>query len=412
MKIFQNVFVSNTISLYLMNLVRILLPLVTIPYLARVFSTEVYGLVVYSKALMSYAQLFIDFGFLLSATRSIVLAADDKNKINKIVGDTLVEKTILSVMVIVFFVLLLPHLPILTGFDLFIWLSIFAVLSNVFILDFLFRGLELMHYVAVPYVIAKIISTIFTLLLIKHDSQLLLLPILDIIGNAAAILFSWHYKNKYGIRIVFSNAHIWIADLKESFIFFLSNFSTTIFGAFTTLIAGSYLPLNQLAYWGICMQLLSAAKALYSPITNSLYTQLIKSRDIKLVKRIAKFMGVPMLIGTAVVFSQSNAIMWIIGGEKYSVAGIYLIMLLPAFVFSFYSMLYGWPVLGAINKIGLTTSTTVVTSIIHSLLLIALIALNQFNLTNLACTCSISEGILFFLRYGIYWKDRKLFFTK
>ena len=88
---------NNTFSLYAMNIVKLIFPLLTLPYLTRILSTETYGVVTYVKSLIVYVQLFLDFGFLLSATKNIVVAKNNKKKINSIIGNTLFEKIILGV---------------------------------------------------------------------------------------------------------------------------------------------------------------------------------------------------------------------------------------------------------------------------------------------------------------------------
>lgn len=103
-------FVINVFSLYILVIVRLIFPLLTLPYLTRILSIEAYGLTVYVKSLMVYVQLLIDFGFLLSATKKIVLCRDDKQQIGRVVGDTLVEKIILGaiasavIFIIMFFI--------------------------------------------------------------------------------------------------------------------------------------------------------------------------------------------------------------------------------------------------------------------------------------------------------------------
>ena len=203
------------------------------------------------------------------------------------------------------------------------------------------------------------------------------------------------------IKISFSKPNKWLTDLKTSGIYFISNFATTVFGALTTLIAGFYLSLSDIAAWGICMQILSAAKSLYNPIANSLYPHMIKEKDIKLIHRINKFMFIPMFLGIIVVIFGAESVMNIIGGNKYIIAGNALRALLPAFVFSFYSMIYGWPVLGAIGMVKETSTTTVIASIIQILALILLILLNSFTLLGIAVCCSLSETALFFIRLFI-----------
>ena len=72
-----------------MNIAKMLFPLLTLPYLTRVLSTDCYGSVVYVKSVTTYLQLLVDFGFVLSATKSIVQAREDRARQERIMGDVL-----------------------------------------------------------------------------------------------------------------------------------------------------------------------------------------------------------------------------------------------------------------------------------------------------------------------------------
>lgn len=409
MKSDKILFFKNTFSLYLMNIVKLFFPLLTLPYLTRVLSTEIYGVVTYVKSLITYVLLIIDFGFLLSTTKEIVNTSNDKSKIGKIVGDTIIEKTILAILASIIYLIIIFWVPIMKEYWIFSLLYLIATLGNIFIFDFLFRGIEKMNLIAIPYTISKTIVTLLTFVIIKSDDNLLFIPILELIGNIVSAVFSFAFVKKLKIYISFSNFKKWIKDLKESSIYFMSNFATTVFGALTTVIAGFYISIDKIAYWGICMQILSAAKSLYNPITNSLYPFMIRKKDIKFIKKISLLMVIPMLIGSAIVIFGGEYIMTVIGGDKYSEAGKILKYLLPAFIFSFYSMLYGWPVLGSIGKVKETTASTIIASIVQIFGFAILIFAKRFNLDGLAICCSVSETFLFIIRYNIYLKNKNEF---
>ena len=412
MKNEKKVLAKNTISLYVMNIVKLLFPLATLSYLTRVLSTSTYGSVTYIKSLIVYVQLFLDFGFLLSATKNIVKANNDKDKIGSIVGNTIFEKVILGLGTSIIYILACLLIPIINGNLLFAVIYLFATLFSILILDFLYRGIEKMHYVAIPYIVSKTICLIFTFILVKNDGDILFIPLLELIGNFAAAIISLLLLKKVKIAINFRNTNKCFEDIKESSIYFISNFATTIFGALTTIVAGFYVSTENIAFWGICMQLLSAAKALYNPLTNSLYPYMLRKKDIKFVNKMAILMIIPMVIGIYLIVFQNELILGLIGGEKYKTAGYILIYLLPAFVFSFYSMLYGWPVLGAINKVNETSFSTVFASVFQIIGLLIIGLLHLFNLKTLAICCSVTEFILFTIRIIIVKKNSKLFILK
>ena len=406
----KNKLLSNTIYLYILTIVKMIFPLVTLPYLTRILSVETYGSVAYVKSYMSYVQLVLDFGFLLSATKNIAVAkGKDDTRIEYIVGDTLAEKVILLFAAAVVTLFASISIPILYANQTFLWMYFLAIAITILIPDFLYRGIERMECVTIPYTAAKIIAIILTLILIKDDSDLLLIPVFEIISNAVAVLISFLLLKKLDIRIRFSNIKIWLRDLKESAVYFISNFATTVFGALTTIIVGILLNETDVAYWSVCMQIVSAAKSLYAPISNSIYPYMVTNRDLKLVAKIRNLMTIPIVIGSVIVIFFGKQIMLIIGGENYGYAGYILKLLLPVIVASFYSMLYGWPVLGAIGKVQQTTISTIVAAVIQVGGIIIIYCLGLFNLVSLALCCGISEIMLLVIRYGIFLQNKKSF---
>lgn len=409
MKNDKKIFLKNTFYLYAMNIIKLFFPLLTLPYLTRVLSTSVYGTVTYVKAIIVYVQLVLDFGFMLSATKNIVNAKSDESIINRIIGNTIAEKAILSALVSIVYFILIFFIPIMSVNKIFCILYLLSVLSTIFILDFLYRGIEKMKYVAIPYIISKTITTILTFVLVSCDDDLILIPLLDLIGNFIAAVLSLVFLKKVNYHIFFSNFSVWISDIKDSFVYFISNFATTIFGALTTIVAGIYISTEQIAFWGICMQILSAAKSLYNPITNSIYPYMLRNKDIKIIYKTSYLMLIPMILGTLFVIFFGNQFMSIIGGIKYYDAGNVLKLLLPSFIFSFYSMLFGWPVLGSVGKEKETSISTIVASLVQLAGFAFLAVFNSFTLYNLAICCSISEVALFVIRYCIFFNNRSEF---
>ncbi len=406
----NNKLLSNTMYLYLLTIVKMLFPLVTLPYLTRILSVDAYGSVAYIKSYMSYVQLVIDFGFLLSATKDIALVkGKNDEKIPYIVGDTFVEKTILLILSAGVTAVVSLFIPILRENQLFTWLYFIAVGLTIFLPDYLYRGIERMECVTIPFTASKAVSIILTLVLIKNDSDLILIPIFEIVSNLIAVIISLSLLKKLNIAVKITGLKKWIADLKASAVYFLSNFATTVFGALTTLIVGVLLNEEDVAYWSVCMQIVSAAKAMYTPIANSIYPHMVTNKDLKLVRKIRNLMTIPMVIGTIAVMVFGEDIMVIIGGENYEYAGTILKFLLPVIVVSFYSMLYGWPVLGAINKVKQTTVSTVIAAVIQIIGILLIYVCSSFNLISLAICCCVSEIALLIIRLIIFKRNRELF---
>ena len=72
----------------------LILPLVTTPYLARVLGAETIGVYTYTYAILSYFILFGSLGISLYANREVAYVRDDKQKRNKLFWELAIFKII------------------------------------------------------------------------------------------------------------------------------------------------------------------------------------------------------------------------------------------------------------------------------------------------------------------------------
>ena len=127
--------------LYIMNIAKLVFPLITLPYLTRVLSVDCYGVVSYVKATMVYAQLVIDFGFMLSGVKAIAETREDMNKVGVITGNIVTAKGMLALAAFAFIIAAAFLIEILRDNMLYTILAFIPILLSIFLLEFLFRGL-------------------------------------------------------------------------------------------------------------------------------------------------------------------------------------------------------------------------------------------------------------------------------
>lgn len=401
--------VNNTIMLMIFNIAKIVFPFITLPYLTRILTTDSYGIVAYVKTVMSYMQIFVDFGFVLSATKDIVKCRENKNEMERVIGDTMVARVILGGLGFVVVLILSLALPILRTNILYTMLSYVAVFLSIFLMDFLFRGLERMHVITIRFIVMKIISTIFTFVLIKGDQNLILIPILDIVSTLVAILMVWYEIGKMQLKLKFSGIKKVISTLKDSFVYFLSNVAATSLNALSTIIIGIYTSPTEVAYWSLCMQIIGSITACYNPISDGIYPEMIKTKNTAIIKKVLKIFMPIVLAGCIFSYFFANIGFMILGGEKYSNAVPVFRLLIPTLFFGFPAIIFGWPTLGAIGKAKETTVTTIIAISIYIIYIVGLIVTKSFTITNIAIGRSITEMVLFGTRYWFYRKYKSLF---
>lgn len=397
---------KNTAMLYLMNIAKMVFPLLTLPYLTRVLSVPTYGVVTYVKAVMQYMQLLLAFGFSLSATKEVVNANLNKEKISQILGDVQVAKLILTGCAGAALVVLTGVIQILRENILFVALSFLNVVIMEMLADFLFRGVDRMQVLTVRFVVSKLISTACTFLFIKNDSHLLLIPIFDCLGSAAALVMVLVELKKMEIRMKPTGIRESLRMLKESATYFASEMATTAFGALNTLLIGIYVDATQVAYWGLVMQLVGAVNSMYTPITSGIYPSMIRTKSLGFIRKVLMIFMPIVTVGCLICYFGADLILLIVGGAQYTQAVPVFRCMIPVLFFSFAAMLFGWPTLGAIGKTKETTMTTVITAVVQVAGLVLLIAIGRFTLIHIALLRGATELLMLSLRLSVCYRYR------
>lgn len=409
MKQIEHSITKNTVMLYLMTIAKIILPLVLLPYLTRVLSKEAYGVVSYVKAVMQYMQLFVDFGFMLSATKDIVLLRHDKTRLSQEVSEVLYARIILVVISFFILCITIDSFTVLSDNILFTLLSFIPVALSCFFMDFLFRGLEEMHILTIRFITMRGMSTLLSFFVIKSSSDLLWIPILEIIGSlfaCALVYFELEKRMIYICRVNFTSAFI---KIRESAVYFFSDMASTTFSILNTVLIGVYFTLEQIADWSVALQIVSGIQTLYSPIIGAIYPHMVRTKDLRIIKKCLYFVMPLIVIGCILLSLLSNNVLQIIGGVKYTSASPLVLSFIPLLLFSFPAMLFGWPCLGAINKQTETTITTIMTSIVQLSGMFILISYNYMKIEYIIILRNFTEFFLLAFRMYFVVKFKSLF---
>lgn len=405
----KNKIAVNTAMLFLMNIAKLVFPFLTLPYLTRVLSVSGYATVSYVKTTMQYMQMIVDFGFMLSASTAIVNAAGNKKTISEYVSNTILAKLLLTAVSFVVLCAMCTFIPLLRENLLYTFLSFVTVALSSFLVDYLFRGLEQMQEITFRFVLMKGLATVLTFVFVHSDTDVLWIPILDIIGTVVSLVLVWLRVKKYEIVLVTPNISAAWAQLKESFRYFVSDIATTAFGALNTMLIGILLTTDQIALWSVALQIISAVQVMYTPITNGIHPEMVRSKSLSLIKKTCKIFLPIVVVGCIALFFLANIAIIIVGGEKYLPAVPVLRLLIPVLLFSFPGMVIGWPALGAVGRVKETTTTTIISAVFQCVGLVLLIVANQFTLVNIAILRCLTELVLLVARALYCWRYRSEF---
>lgn len=386
---------GNLVAQYGLQAAKYIIPFLTLPYLARVLGADSYAVRAYVLSLMTFVNVFLDCGFNLSATKDVVQSRDEMKAVNRVVGSVMLSKAILILTGAIAVAALTWFLPILRDNALYTALAYCAVALNSLCPDFIYIGYERMGPLTTRYIASKTVCLLLTFLLIRSPNELILVPLLDIITSLIAFCWTWvGIKRRFGVRCAFVNPKSSLAALRKSILYFASNASSSVHNSFLTLIIGiAMADQSEVAYWSLMITAITAAQSLYSPIGNALYPHMLARKNMRLMERIL-LIAIPVVtLGCILFWFMSDLIMLVLGGSEYVGTGSLLQLLTPVLWFSFFGMLFGWPVLGSRNRVRQMTLSTATGALVAIVMSVTLCFAGVLDLWTAVAVRVLSEAV-------------------
>lgn len=409
----KGVLLKNTIMLYIMQFSTYLLSFIVVPYETRVLGPTYFGKLGVATAIMVYFQLVIDFGFLLSATEDVSRHREDKGYVAKVLTAVSIDKLFLTAGSVIALLILCQVLPSWQDDRAFYLLFLIATAVNSMIPDYLYRGLEQMTAITVRTVAIKAFFTVMIVLLLKRPDQYCIIPILNIIGNTAALLGVYlHLDRQMDIRFVPCRPRDVWDSFRRSSTFFYSRIATSVYTASNTVILSVISAGSSIGYYSLADKLVTTAKSGLSPISDSLYPYMTKNRDFKLVWRILKIIMPVIVGGCAVVFIFARPLCQIVFGAEYGDAAPVLRAMLPVVVVILPSYILGFPTLSAMGLSKYANYSVVFGSALHVFNLLVLYFTGHMNMVTLGALVSVAEIAILLFRVTVIWKNRALLQVK
>lgn len=398
---------KNTFWLAIFQLAKMVFPFLILPILTRRLSVETYGNLTFIKTVMNFLQIFLDFGFMLSATKEIAKIKNDTNKIQQIMADTLLARLLLGSIGFLLIIILSFFFPILGHNFLFTITSYLTVFLSIFLFDFLFRGLEIIHVMTIRFIIMKTISFLLTIFFVRQDHQIILIPLFDILSSVIAIILVAFELQKRNFRLIRPKLKSSIYSLKISLIYFLSDVSATAFNAISTIIIGLVFSSTEVALFGVSIQIIGAIQALLGQLSSGIYPIMVRQKSREFIQQIFQKTIPLVLLFTGLIIILLPLALQVLAGDKYAAAHPIIQILAITIFFSFINTLLGWPTLGVINQQNKVTLSTIISTVFNLISLILLYLSSNLNLYSVAITRVITEIILFCIRLYYYKKYRQ-----
>jgi PST family polysaccharide transporter len=289
--------VRNALLLYVVQFSGYIIPLITLPYLSHILTTEKFGLVAFGQSFAWYFVILTEYGFNLTATREIAANQQTPEDVSRVFSAVMLAKLFLTIVGFVILVVAVGATPALRPYWLLFLISFAAVIGNLLFPLWLYQGLQKMEHVAIRDFAAKLISIAALFLFVHSDRDYLFAAGAQsggflLAGIVGLITVPWKLRVPFhwpGVRAVKDElTRGWPAFVSLA----ISAFSTVT----NQFILGLKGPASEVAYFAASNRIISAMRMMVSPISAAVYphaSQKAADSEAKVILFVRKY-AVPL----------------------------------------------------------------------------------------------------------------------
>jgi len=316
---------QNLLALYGVQFANYLLPLVTLPYLARVLGPQGWGALAVVQSFSQYLSLLIEYGFNLSATREVARHRADPNKLAQLLAGVLGAKICLSLLAILLTLGLSAWVDNLGRDPRLLWAGVFWAVALAFSPVWFFQGLERLRLVAGLEVGTKLIALLLIFTLVREAADawkvLFLQGLASALASGLALFLAYR---EVGFR--WPGWHSVGEALRSGWSLFFFRAAVSLYTVGNVFILGLFVAPQQVAYYAGAERLTKAFLGLLEPLNRTFFPRLShliahSARDAaQLAARVVGIMGLGGLIGAGLVAALAPWIVKLLLGPGYEAA--------------------------------------------------------------------------------------------
>ncbi len=328
---------KNFIYNIIYQILVLILPLVTVPYVSRILGADGVGIYSYTYSIAYYFMIIAMLGLNNYGNRTIAKVRDDKEKLSKEFCSIYALQLIISIIMIICYLL---YVVIFNNqYKLIAFIQIMYVISSMFDINWFFFGIEKFKLTITRNTIIKILSLIFIFIFVKTPDDVwkytAILAGSTLFSNI--ILFSFLHKYvrfvKVGRRDIFKH-------FKPNLVMFLPVIAVSIYKIMDKIMLGILSTVTEVGYYENAEKItqvpIAIITALGTVMLPRVSNMLSNNKEEEVKKIIGKtmpfilFLAFPMVFGICAVSKDFSLIFF---GNEFEKCGLLIQLLSITIIF-------------------------------------------------------------------------------
>lgn len=251
---------KNHIFNVVIQIINIIFPLISIPYLTRIFGPNILGKINFANSVVQYFVMIASVGIPLYSIREISKRRENIYEVRKFMKEIVFLQVSFTIISFVMFLVCITKIELFKN-DIVIYLLLsLQIISNCFNFNWFIQGIEKYKYIAITNFFSKFINLALILILVKSKQNYYeyafiigFCSLFTVIINMIVCIYllkEFEYKDK--IIIKFNNVK---KHLYPIIIFFLSNIAINIYTSMDQIMLGFMSGEESVGYYSISMRI-------------------------------------------------------------------------------------------------------------------------------------------------------------
>lgn len=236
---------KNYIYNLMFQILAIVTPIITTPYLARRLGPSGNGIYGYTISIVTYFILFGSLGINLYAQREIAYVQDNKKKRSKVFSEIFILKTITMIISMICFYF---FFCINGEYSIYFKILLLEMVANIFDISWLYSGLEEFKTISIRNIFIRILSVVMILTLIKGPGDVNRYIFIYTFTTLISSLALWLNLKEY-INFTTKKLNI-IKHIKPTIALFIPQIAIQVYVVLDKTMLGSILnDMNEVGYY-------------------------------------------------------------------------------------------------------------------------------------------------------------------
>jgi O-antigen/teichoic acid export membrane protein len=300
----------NYISTLVYQLLVVILPIVTLPYLSRIFLPQNMGVNSLITSISSYFLLFAVFGLAVHGQKETAFYANDMGHLRKVFWEIEILSILLTLVSVIAYILTTYFMP---EYRLYILATAPLILANALDISWLFIGLQKLPMVMTRNFIVKLVTVAAIFMFVKSNNDLFILMLINSVSAMVSNGLLWLFLPK-----VLHFVPVKIQNIKKHFVsgavLFLPAVSIAVYTILSRIILGMFGSLKDVAYFDnsdkiirTLLTIITATTLTIMPEVSRLFSTHKDNEIFTLLKKVVLLslaFAIPATIGVSVISKQ------------------------------------------------------------------------------------------------------------